>query len=237
MGKKERLRKSKSKTPTAGPIGSAKSHSSDSDMSDPGEASGVSPRPSGSVSGATTVKKKRERKGVNTSSPRVTVKLKEDGTNFAAWAQAISAASVTKGAASAVEEPLPGSDEDAAVKQFLLESVPEIWINDVANLPSAFHFMEKMREEFQSGKNDLISNRWLREMGEGIRPGETLRGFCHRILNLSTCLKKKWFHNSGSHSGSCTGQGSASRSKGRGHADHGSVDGPGQPDCCHSEGS
>ena len=139
-----------------------------------------------STSGRVT---ERHSQGVNPAMVRVFIKLSEDGTNWKAWLTALKAAADGKRARFALDQPQPDTPEDSAIRMMLFESIPDIWMGEVANKDSAYEAVHWLLAKFVGGKNEQSTNRWLRELNGGIRPGESLTHFYHRLLNLRGCLR------------------------------------------------
>ena len=118
-----------------------------------------------STSGRVT---ERHSQGVNPAMVRVFIKLSEDGTNWKAWLTALKAAADGKRARFALDQPQPDTPEDSAIRMMLFESIPDIWMGEVANKDSAYEAVHWLLAKFVGGKNEQSTNRWLRELNGGL---------------------------------------------------------------------
>eukprot|EP00884_Botryococcus_braunii_P016421 jgi/Botrbrau1/3462/Bobra.139_1s0037.1 len=116
--------------------GKEKESSSETAMSQPGEVSGATPGQSMTGTQSATAEPKVEIDKAayipNTSNPKMTVMLDDGGRNFEFWYENLEACANTKGVRAALERPMPGSVENSAIKQWLIQSVPVIWHSQIS---------------------------------------------------------------------------------------------------------
>jgi hypothetical protein len=165
---------------------------SEEEMSQPTGAATPAPSQSGQQSGSAATSSQGNANAYtwNNSNPKMTKMLEEDKSNFAAWHEAIVNCANQKGVRGAVDGPMPGSVEDSAVKHFLQQSVPKIWEDEVTDRPSAYDFIQWIRSECTGGKNTGTSAKWEKTLQQGMKKGETVRQWCHRVISLSNALKR-----------------------------------------------
>ncbi len=102
---------------------------------------------------------------------------------------ALKAAADGKRARFTLDQPQPDTPEDSAIRMMLFKSIPDVWTAEVANKDSAYAAVPWLLAKLVGGKNEQSTNRWLRELNGGIRPGESLTHFYQRLLNLKVCLR------------------------------------------------
>ena len=129
----------------------------------------------------------------NTSNPKMTVMLDDGGRNFAFWYEALEACANTKGVRAAMERPMPGSVENSAIKQWLIQSVPAIWHSQISSHKAAFDFIAWVKKNHTGGSNQDINLEWYKEMQQGIQPGEALKAYLYRMVDRATCLRNNQF--------------------------------------------
>eukprot|EP00884_Botryococcus_braunii_P012553 jgi/Botrbrau1/21299/Bobra.0184s0012.1 len=85
---------------------------------------------------------------------------------------------------------MPSTVEDPAAKHFLQQSVPTIWEDEVTDRPSAYDFIQWIKSDCIGGKNPGTSAQWEKILQQGMKKGETVRQWYHRVLSLATALKR-----------------------------------------------
>eukprot|EP00884_Botryococcus_braunii_P007694 jgi/Botrbrau1/16926/Bobra.0266s0002.1 len=177
--------------------GKEKESSSETAMSQPGEVSGATPGQSMTGTQSATAEPKVEIDKAayipNTSNPKMTVMLDDGGRNFEFWYEALEACANTKGVRAALERPMPGSVENSAIKQWLIQSVPVIWHSQISCHKAAFDFITWVKNSHTGGSNQDINLEWYKEMEQGIKTGETLKVYLYRMMDLATSLRNNAF--------------------------------------------
>eukprot|EP00884_Botryococcus_braunii_P019066 jgi/Botrbrau1/5843/Bobra.0366s0024.1 len=78
----------------------------------------------------------------------------------------------------ALETAMPKTAENAAVKHFILQSVPPpMWQDEVKQRGSAFDFIQWMADRCTGGKDREINEKWIKGLKQGMVKGETV---CNR---------------------------------------------------------
>eukprot|EP00884_Botryococcus_braunii_P016245 jgi/Botrbrau1/3303/Bobra.0048s0001.1 len=93
--------------------------------------------------------------------------LDDGGRNFEFWYENLEACANTKGVRAALERPMPGSVENSAIKQWLIQSVPVIWHSQISCHKAAFDFIAWVKNSHTGGSNQDINLEWYKEMEQG----------------------------------------------------------------------
>eukprot|EP00884_Botryococcus_braunii_P017368 jgi/Botrbrau1/4314/Bobra.0232s0006.1 len=88
---------------------------------------------------------------------------------------------------------MPGSVENSAIKQWLIQSVPVIWHSQISCHKAAFDFIAWVKNSHTGGSNQDINLEWYKEMEQGIKTGETLKVYLYRMMDLATSLRNNAF--------------------------------------------
>eukprot|EP00884_Botryococcus_braunii_P001311 jgi/Botrbrau1/11180/Bobra.0214s0006.1 len=105
---------------------------------------------------------------MNSSNPKMSTQLKADRTNFRAWREELESCAMQKGAMGALETAMPKTAENAAVKHFILQSVPSMWHDEVKQRGSAFDFIQWMADRCTGGKDREINEKWIKGLKQGM---------------------------------------------------------------------
>eukprot|EP00884_Botryococcus_braunii_P012031 jgi/Botrbrau1/20829/Bobra.0156s0054.1 len=126
---------------------------------------------------------------MNSSNPKMSTQLKADRTNFRAWREELESCAMQKGAMGALETAMPKTAENAAVKHFILQSVPSMWHDEVKQRGSAFDFIQWMADRCTGGKDREINEKWIKGLKQGMVKGETVQEWCHRVISIAASLE------------------------------------------------
>eukprot|EP00884_Botryococcus_braunii_P011610 jgi/Botrbrau1/2044/Bobra.0047s0021.1 len=126
---------------------------------------------------------------MNSSNPKMFTQLKADRTNFRAWREELESCAMQKGAMGALEAPMPRTAKNAAVKHFILQSIPPMWQDEVKQRGSAFDFIQWVADYCIGGKKREINGKWIKGLKQGMVEGETVQEWCHRVISVATSLK------------------------------------------------